>query len=136
MSLPSLLEQFTPGAYGIWTIAAMVATYLLREYRETRKLSSSDKQARREGYAQQVSHLTTENRNLASDLRDLREEYDRYRRLCLQETDQLRDHVVQLENRLSGVLRKIADFTVRIGRTEIPTDLADSLHKLAEEIPK
>lgn len=102
-----VLADFTPGAAGIWTLVIMGAAYLAREWRENRKLSAEDRLARREGYEKQVAHLTAENRALAQDMKQLREEYDRYRRLCQEETDQLRQHIISIEHELSGAKRRM-----------------------------
>lgn len=131
--LLALFRDFTPGAYGVWSGVLMFAAWWLREYRETRKLSADDRLARREGYAKQVELLTAENRNLMADQRALREEYDRYRTMCHAETDQLRNQVVSLENRIAGLMRKIADIAMRAARGEITADLAASILQLATE---
>jgi hypothetical protein len=104
--LATIFRDFTPGAYGIWTGVLMLAAWMLREYRETRKLSTGDRLARREGYARQVENLQTENRNLYGDLSRMRQEHDAYRELCHKETDALRQHVVSLENELAGLKRR------------------------------
>lgn len=109
IDLVKLFEGFTPGAYGIWSGVLMFAAWWLREWRETRKLSVDDRNARREGYAKQVSLLSAENRSLMADQRALREEYDHYRRTCHEETDQLRQQVVALEGEVAGLLRKLAE---------------------------
>lgn len=111
----------------------MFAAWWLREWRETRKLSADDRLARREGYQKQVELLTAENRNLMADQRALREEYDRYRTMCHQETDQLRDQVVTLETRMAGMMRKMADIAVRAARGEMTPDLAAAILQLATE---
>ena len=108
--------------------------WFTREYRETRKLSDADKLARREGYAKQVELLTVENRGLMDDQRKLREEYDQYRRICHAETDQLRDQVVSLENKIAGIMRKLADVAVRAARGDIDADMAASILRLATEV--
>lgn len=131
--LAKIFAEFTPGAYGIWSGVLMFAAWWLREWRETRKLSADDRLARREGYAKQVELLTAENRSLMSDQRSLREEYDKYRSMCHAETDQLRDQVVLLENRIAGLMRKLADVAVRAARGEIDADMAASILQLATE---
>lgn len=124
-SAAEILRDFTPGAYGIWTGVLLFAGWLLREYRETRKLSSADRQARREGFSAQVDQLADENRDLRGDLRALREEYDRYRSMCQTETDGLRGQIIKLEFDMAG-LRRRADTLARDvaqlvsdGRTEL-----------------
>lgn len=111
----------------------MFAAYILREWRETRKLSFDDRMARREGYSRQVSDLTDENRALRTDQRLLREEYDHYRRLCQAETDQLRTDMQAQANRISGMMRKITDIAVRAARGEIDPTLVTSILQLANE---
>lgn len=134
LELAKFAASFTPGAAGIWVLVAMAAGWLTREWRETRKLSDADKLARREGYAKQVEMLTAENRGLMADQRALREEYDQYRRLCHAETDQLRDQVVSLENKIAGLMRKLADVAVRAARGDIDADIAASILRLATEV--
>lgn len=112
MELAKIAAEFTPGAVGVWVGVIMFAGWILREWRETKKLSAEDRLARREGYEKQVQLLTAENRELAEDQRQLREEYDRYRKLCQEETDALRKHVVKLEFDLAG-LRRRADTLAR-----------------------
>jgi len=114
--LVEILRDFTPGAYGIWTGVLLFAGWLLREWRETRKLSADDRLARREGYEKQVTILTAENRALAGDMRDLREEYDQYRGICQQENDQLRSQVIKLEFDIAGLRRKTATIARDIAR--------------------
>ena len=104
----AIMAAFTPGAVGIWVGVGMMLIYAIREWRETRKLSAEDRIARRDGYAAQVSALHAENRALAGDMRDLRQEYDHYRELCQRENDQLRAQVIKLEFDLAGLKRKTA----------------------------
>jgi len=89
-SLSQLAEQFTPGAYGIWTGVLMFTAWWLKEWRETRKLSAEDRLARRDGYAHQVQSLMAENRSLRDDLRKLEKQHYDYRRMCVAENDKLR----------------------------------------------
>ena len=133
--LLTIFRDFTPGAYGIWTGVLMLAAYFLREYRETRKLSLDDRLARRDGYAKQVEALSEEARRLRNDLAALEKRHDDYRRQCHVETDQLRDQVVFLENRLAGVLRKVADIAVRVARGEVTADMAAAILQLANDTP-
>ncbi len=111
-----ILAEFTPGAAGIWVGVFMFAGWLLREWRETRKLSADDRIARREGYEKQVQILAAENRALAKGIRDLREEYDTYRGVCQTENDQLRGQVIKLEFDLAGMRRKTATLARDIAR--------------------
>lgn len=106
--IPSLLSGFTPGAAGIWTLVVMFAAFLVREWRETRKLSASDRLARREGYAAQVAGLQKENRELRTEMQRDRTEHEEYRKLCHAETDQLRRQVIDLTNEVEGLKRQQA----------------------------
>lgn len=107
---------WTPGAIGIWLGVLLIIGWFLKEYRETRKLSSNDKQARREGYAKQVEMLMGENRALLGDLQALRKEYDDHRQFCNAETKQLREMLVAVENEQSGISRKLTDANLEIAR--------------------
>lgn len=98
---------FTPGSYGIFGIALMIAAWMAKEYRETRKLSLDDRNARREGYAKQVENLQDENRDLREDQRKLRDEYENYRKLCHSETDSLRNLVIGLQGEIAGYKRRL-----------------------------
>jgi outer membrane murein-binding lipoprotein Lpp len=111
-----LLRQFTPGAYGIWTLVMMGAVFFAREWRETRKLSAEDRLARRDGYAKQVETLMAENRQLGADLRQVREEYDAHRRQCYQETDQLRKMIIDAQNEAAGSNRRIDTLSLEIAK--------------------
>ena len=113
-----LTNGWTPGATGIWVLVLMGIAYAIREWRETRKLSAEDRQARREGYARQVEALMAENHALSDDLRLLRKEYDNYRKLCHEETDQLRTQVVELQNLVTGFERKLASQQTANSRAE------------------
>lgn len=108
------VSEFTPGAAGIWAIAAMLIVHFSRHWLATRKLSIEDRVALREGYSAQVTHLTSENRALHTDLSKLRKEYDEYRQLCQTETQQLRDMLRHNEDEISGLKRKIDDQAIRI----------------------
>jgi|SRR3569833_301611 len=132
-ALQSIVSQFTPGAAGVWTGVAMFAAYILREWRETRKLSYEDRMARREGYARQVQELSDENRALRNDQRLLREEYDHYRRICQAENDQLRTEMQMQGNRISGMMRKLADIAVHAAQGNIDAKLVASILQLASE---
>jgi chromosome segregation ATPase len=105
--LPKIFAEFTPGAYGIWSGVLMFAAWWLREWRETRKLSADDRQARREGYAKQVENLQGENRRLRTDLTERDRVHDEYRHACQAETDQLRQEIRGLEDQVTGLKRRI-----------------------------
>jgi len=134
--LARILASFTPGAAGIWVGVLMFAGWWLKEWRETRKLSLDDRLARRDGYAAQVASLTTENRNLRADLAEIEERHSRYRELCHKETDQLRSHVVRLEDRVAGLMRTLADVAVRAARGDIDATMAASILALAQQAEK
>lgn len=102
-----LLKDFTPGAYGVWTGVLMLAAWFAKEWRETRKLSAEDRQARREGYAAQLENLQQENRSLYEDQRKLRKEYDDYRHFCQMETDNLREMLIAVQGELAGYKRRV-----------------------------
>jgi predicted nucleic acid-binding Zn-ribbon protein len=107
---------FTPGAYGIYAILAAILFNSLREYRENRKLSSSDRQARREGFEKQVQILQDENREQREDMRKLRDEYDGYRQICQEETNDLRQQVRRLENEQTGYKRRLDAQALELGK--------------------
>ena len=107
---------WTAGGVGVWVLVLLVAGALLKEWREYRKLSIEDRNARRDGYARQVEILLGENRALMEDQRKLREEYDHHRKICQQETDQLRDMIVNLEGEVQGLKRRVATDAVEILR--------------------
>lgn len=117
--LAKLFSDFTPGAYGIWSGVLMFAAWWLREWRETRKLSSDDRQARREGYAKQVENLQGENRRLRSDLAATETRHDEYRHACQLETDHLRQEIRGLEDQVSGLKRRIDAQASVVGRAVI-----------------
>lgn len=129
--------EWTPGAYGIWIFGAgwfiMQAIKVAAEWRATRKLSLEERQANREGFAAQVASLKGEVESLRTENRALRKEYDDHRRICKEETDQLRNDVVHLENRLSGLLRKIADIAIRVTRKEVDESVVTVILDLAVE---
>lgn len=108
LELSQVFKEFTPSTYGIWSLVAMFSIYLIREWRETRKLSAEDRLARRDGYQKQVELLTREYRSALGDLATLRKEYDEHRRLCQVETDQLRKMVIALEGEIAGLKRQDA----------------------------
>lgn len=121
--LHTIASEFTPGAAGVWTGVLMFAGWMLREWRENRKLTDADKQARRQGYEAQVKLLTEENRALAADLSKLRHEYDAYRTMCQAETDGLRAMIIDLENAVAGLNRKTATQAIDLARTVAPERL-------------
>lgn len=114
--LADVFRAFTPGAYGVWTGVLMFAAWGLREWRETRKLSSDDRLARRDGYARQVELLMAENRALTRDVREVREQYDQYRQLCLAENDQLRQAMAALRDELAALKRERAGYEAELAR--------------------
>lgn len=120
--LAKLLEGFTPGAYGIWTGVLMFAGWWLKEWRETRKLSLDDRNAKREGYAKQVAELMRENRELRSDLTDAEDKHDRYRKACQEETDQLRSDIRSLEDMVTGFKRRLDQQASTLGRAILGAD--------------
>lgn len=112
--LITIFRDFTPGAYGVWTGVLMFSAWLLKEWRETRKLSADDRLARREGYAKQVEMLMAENRRLGADLREVREEYDAHRRQCYEETDQLRRMIIDNQAEIEGYKRKVDSLSIEL----------------------
>lgn len=102
------IKGWEPQAYGVWTLVILVAAFLIREWRETRKLSADDRLARREGYAKQVEGLQRENRELRGELAEVRAAHDDYRRLCHAETDQLRAQVINLQTQVAGFERALS----------------------------
>lgn len=107
---------WTPGGVGIWFVVMLIGGWMLKEWREYRKLSIEDRNARREGYAQQVEVLMKENREQREDMRKLREEYDHHRKICQAETDQLREMIVNLEGEVQGLKRRVATDALEILR--------------------
>jgi septal ring factor EnvC (AmiA/AmiB activator) len=117
VELAKLIPELTPGALGIWLFGfLLVSTQLLKwagEYRALRKLPLDQRQANREGFAAQVELLQKqlagsdeENRRTRVEIRQLRNDYDRYRRLCHDETHQLRQQIIRLEDDLAGYRRQ------------------------------
>lgn len=111
-----LSSGWTPGATGIWIAVLLMIGWMTREWRETRKLSTNDRQARREGYARQVEIMMNDNRRLSDALHELRQEYDEYRRICHEETDQLRAEIRRLEFQLAGQDRQIKALSTSLPR--------------------
>lgn len=103
---PEMFKDWAPQAYGIWTLVLMAIAYFAREWRETRKLSADDRQARREGFTWQVENLQTENRELRRELNDTNKEFTDYRRLCEDENGQLRKDLRHLEDKYTGLERR------------------------------
>jgi hypothetical protein len=112
------VTSFTPTAYGVFLIAAMLFVHIMKDWRERAQLSAADRLARREGYAKDVSGLRVENRELRGELdrvrtdsaelvRILREEHEKYRKLCHDENDSLRGQIIHLENELTGTKRRL-----------------------------
>jgi hypothetical protein len=114
--LTDIFQTFTPGAYGIWTGVLMFVGWWLKEWRETRKLSLDDRNARREGYAKQVTMLMAENRALGVDLATLRLQHDQYRQAHVAEAEQLRHDIVRLEDRITGFRRTFAQLEISLSR--------------------
>ena len=110
------IEGLTINGAGTWTGVTMFALYLLREWRETRKLSSEDRLARREGYAKQVESLQVENRKLRGDLVEQEERHAEYRHACQRETDQLRGEIRGLEDEITGLKRRLDSQAQTLGR--------------------
>lgn len=129
--------QWTPGAYGIWIFGVgWTLTQIFKvmnEWRATRKLSLEERQANREGFTAQVEALKSEVEGLRVENRSLRKEYDDHRRICQEETDQLRSMVVHLQNRLSGLFRKLADVAVRVTRHDVDEKVVAAILELAKE---
>lgn len=115
---------FTPGSYGIFGIALMIAAWMAKEWRETRRLSLDDRNARREGYAKQVENLQDENRDLREDQRKLRDEYENYRKLCHNETDSLRALIVELQGDIAGYKRRLDMQAGELRDTKSKADVA------------
>lgn len=130
--IPALLEGFTPGAAGIWTLVLMVGAFLAREWRETRKLSSDDKQARREGYAKQVADLQKENRLLRADLRRVETDHDDYRRLCIEENTRLLGLLRSLEDHIVGLERQLTAAGIAVIRNLRPGMVSDTIAGAAD----
>lgn len=112
--LLQFLSTITPGGVGIWTGVLMLAGWFAREWRETRKLSAEDRQARREGYAKQVEMLAAENRKLLEDQSKLRREYDDYRHICQLETDNLREMLIGVQGELAGYKRRVDTLSLAV----------------------
>jgi hypothetical protein len=123
---------------GTWTGVSMLAVYLLREWRETRKLSAEDRLARREGYAKQVENLQVENRKLRGDLIANEQLHSEYRRSCQEENDQLRAEIRGLEDDIAGLKRRIDAQGSSFARVvsdgvDAPTTINKLLNNLGDE---
>ncbi len=141
IELLGLFKDFTPGAYGIWTLVVLIAGWFMREWRENRKLSIDDRLAKRDGYAKQVATLTAENRDLRQEVADVRreareavsvaqKEQDEYRRLCQEETDQLRNSLRYAMDELAGIKRAISAGTLA-ALEAVPHDLVPAVIQAA-----
>lgn len=127
------LSKMTPGGYGIWTIALMVAAWLAKEWRETRKLSTDDRQAKREGFAKQVESLQVENRKLRGDLAEVEQRHDDYRHACQTETDGLRQQIRSLEDEVNGLRRRLDTQASTIGRAVLGLNAPTAAEKFQGE---
>lgn len=139
-ALSGLSKMMTPGTYTLLYLAVLATWYVIKEWRETRKLSAEDRLARREGYAKQVGVLMTENRNLRADLAaaearhnqyrlESEKRYDDHRRTCEAETSQLRDEVRELEDTVTGFKRKLDAQAGAVGRAVLGIDAPTTREK-------
>lgn len=103
-----IIADFTPGSAGIWVLVCMFGIYFIREWRESRKLSIEDRLARRDGYAKQVASLQVENRELRTELHNVQQAHSAYRKLCHDETDQLRKQLQDIADEMQGYKRQFA----------------------------
>ena len=117
--LVGFLQGMTPGGYGIWAGVLMFLAYWVKEWRENRKLTAADRQARREGFEAQVALLMSENRSLRAEIMLVRKTHDDYRVLCHQETDQLRGQVIRLEDEVAGYKRRLDTHAQQIARRDL-----------------
>lgn len=115
-SVSSFFSELTPGGVGIWTGVLAFLTYWGKQYIEERKLSSADRQARREGFEAQVTLLMNENRSLRREMQQDREAHAAYRQLCHQETDALRQHIIKLEDDIAGYKRQLATHAIKVAQ--------------------
>jgi len=106
--LKIIFDTLTVGGVGVWTGVMMFAFYLMREWRETRKLSDADKLARRDGYAKQVETLQKENRELRGDVDKLEKKHTEYREWCEAQHDNDRKMVRALEDKITGLIRTLS----------------------------
>lgn len=135
--LTEKLNEMTPGGYGIWAIVVWYIGQnifkMLASWQAERKLSFEDRQANREGFTKQVVALQEEVEGLRTENRGLRGEYDSHRRQCVIETDQLREDLVLVNKRLSGVFRKVADIAIRVARGDVDQNVVQAILDLAKE---
>lgn len=126
-------DKATPSTLPIWLIAVMVGEWWFRNRRADRKLSNEDRQANREGFAAQVKAVTDENKYLRDAIIASERELVNSRRLCREENDQLRDEVMQIERRVSGLLRKMTDLVVRAAQGDVSNGLAAAVLRLVTD---
>jgi hypothetical protein len=119
-ALIKFFADLTPGAVGIWLGVGMFALYWIREFRETRKLSSEDRQARREGFESMVKSLQAENRDLRREMQADREAHAAYRQLCHQETDMLRKQIIDLHDEIAGYKRRLDTQAIKVAQLALP----------------
>lgn len=127
---------FTPGAAGIWL---GLFYFTLKEWRENRKLSVDDRQAKREGFSKQVELLMKENKDLRAsyaqensalraELVEAEKRHDEYRHACQRETNGLRKDVRHLEDELAGMKRTIAAQATSVARTVVEADIVTTVN--------
>lgn len=104
------ITGLTPGGLGIWGILFYLVAWSLKEWRETRKLSSEDRQARREGFQAQAESLMNENRKLREEVHNANANLDDYRKICQIETDQLRALVRTYRDQVEGYKRALLQY--------------------------
>lgn len=136
----AFISEFTPGAMLLAYMAAIVTFHYWKSWREDKKLSQDDRQAKREGFARQteilmrqIGDLNAENRLLRADLLQNEQTHSEYRRQCQAETEQLRNEIVGMQQQMAGVLRKAADIAVRAARGDMDRDIASAVLQLATE---
>lgn len=115
-ALSTFMSEMTPGGVGIWTGVLAFLTYWGKQYIEERKLTSADRQARREGFEAQVTLLMNENRALREEMNRDRKAHSDYRQLCHQETDQLRAQVLLLQDEINGYKRRLDSHALAMAR--------------------
>lgn len=110
-----LLQNDATRTLGILALVGLGVIYLVREWRATRKLTTEERQARREGFAAQVDLLMrelaecrAECRGQLSDQQSLRRENDDFRRLAYQIQEQQRREILDLREEVEGLKRKQA----------------------------
>ena len=119
LEIKQILNAFTPGAVGVWTGVLMFSIYLLREWRENRKLSFEDRIARRDGYAKQVEMLMRENRSLMTDLSTFRRELDENRERCDAENQHLHSLIDILRTEVSDLRSKALKDELEIAKLKL-----------------